>query len=71
LPANLAQLSAANQLGVMTRPQTTVCPSVFGSTTYSIAAGDAINGPVPALVNTFCSRVTRNGNSANFPSFFR
>jgi hypothetical protein len=71
LPANLAQLSGPNQAGVMARPQTTVCPSVFGSATYSVAAGDAINGPVPALVNTFCSRVTRNGNSANFPSFFR
>jgi hypothetical protein len=71
LPANLAQLSGPNQAGVMARPQTTVCPSVFGSATYSVAAGDAINGPVPAVVNTFCARVTRNGNSAEFPGFFR
>jgi hypothetical protein len=70
LPANLAQLTAANQLGVMARPQTTVCPSTFGATTYS-AADAPRTGAVPAVVNTFCSRVTRNGNSAEFPGFFR
>ena len=52
LPVNLAQLSTANQAGVMARPQSAACPDPFVS-------------------GTFCSRVTRNGNSAEFPGFFR
>lgn len=71
LPANLAQLNAVVQNGVLARPDSVVCPQVFGSANYSTANGDPINGPVPASANTFCSRVTRNGNSAEFPSFFR
>jgi hypothetical protein len=69
LPVNLAALSAANQNGVLARPQSPVCPNVFGATTYS--APDTLTGAVPAAVTTFCSRVTRNGNSAEFPGFFR
>lgn len=55
LANNLAQLSAAAQLGVMANP--TVCPDPFGTGTANEV--------------TFCSRVTRNGNSAEFPSFYR
>jgi hypothetical protein len=54
LPVNLAQLSAANQAGVMARPQSAACPDPFVSS-----------------ATNFCSRVTRNGNSAEFPGFFR
>ena len=54
-PINLGQLSAATQNGVMANPL--VCPAPFGAGT-----ADEIK---------FCSRVTRNGNSAEFPSFFR
>ena len=54
-PANLAQLSAATQNGVMANPS--VCPDPFGTGTANEIA--------------FCSRVTRNGNSAEFPGFFR
>jgi len=52
---NLAQLSTTVQNGVMARPD--VCPDPFGTGT--------------ANEIKFCSRVTRNGNSAEFPSFFR
>lgn len=55
LPNNLAQLAPAVQKGVMANP--TVCPDPFGSGTANEIA--------------FCSRVTRNGNSAEFPSFYR
>jgi len=54
-PENLAQLSAAAQNGVMANPS--ICPILFGGGT--------------ANEIKFCSRVTRNGNSAEFPSFFR
>jgi len=54
-PDNLAQLSAPVQQGVMANPN--VCPDPFGGGT--------------ANEITFCSRVTRNGNSLEFPSFFR
>jgi hypothetical protein len=70
LPINLGALTTATQNGVMARPQTTVCPSTFGATTYG-AADAPLTGAVPAVVTTFCSRVTRNGNSAEFPGFFR
>ncbi|MGK2899633.1 MAG: hypothetical protein ACSLE9_13260 [Burkholderiaceae bacterium] len=55
LPSNLAQLSAPVQNGVMANP--TVCPDPFGSGTPNEIA--------------FCSRVTREGNSAKFPAFYR
>lgn len=54
LPVNLAALSAANQAGVMARPQSPACPDPFVSS-----------------ATNFCSRVTRDGNSAQFPGFFR
>ena len=54
-PDNLAQLSVATQNGVMANPS--ICPNPFGTGT--------------ANEIKFCSRVTRNGNSAEFPSFFR
>ena len=54
-PDNLAQLSVATQNGVMASPL--ICPNPFGTGT--------------ANEIKFCSRVTRNGNSAEFPSFFR
>jgi hypothetical protein len=54
-PTNLAQLATAVQNGVMANPS--ICPSPFGSGT--------------ANQQTFCARVTRNGNSAEFPSFAR
>jgi hypothetical protein len=54
LPVNLAQLTTANQAGVMARPQSAACPDPFVSS-----------------ATNFCSRVTRNGNSAEFPGFFR
>jgi hypothetical protein len=69
-PRNLGLLPAATQAGVMVPPQTTVCPSTFGATTYG-PADAPLTGPVPPVLNTFCSRVTRDGNSAQFPSFFR
>jgi hypothetical protein len=69
-PINLGALTTATQNGVMARPQTTVCPSTFGATTYG-AADAPLTGAVPAVVTTFCSRVTRNGNSTEFPGFFR
>jgi hypothetical protein len=54
-PNNLAQLLPAVQNGVMANPS--ICPDPFGAGTANQQA--------------FCSRVTRNGNSAEFPSFFR
>lgn len=54
-PDNLAQLSVATQNGVTANPS--ICPAPFGSGT--------------ANEIKFCSRVTRNGNSAEFPAFFR
>lgn len=54
-PDNLAQLPAATQNGVMANPG--ICPNPFGTGT--------------ANQIKFCSRVTRNSNSAEFPSFFR
>ena len=54
-PDNLAQLSVATQNGVMASPL--ICPNPFGTGT--------------ANEIKFCSRVTRNGNSAEFPVFFR
>jgi len=53
-PTNLGSLSAAAQLGVFTPPQNAVCAD-------GVAAG---------AETTFCGSVTRNGNSAEFPSFY-
>jgi len=54
-PDNLNQLASAVQNGVMANPN--VCPDPFGTGTVNEIK--------------FCSRVTRNGNSAEFPSFYR
>ena len=54
-PDNLAQLPPATQNGVTANPS--ICPNPFGTGT--------------ANEIKFCSRVTRNGNSAEFPAFFR
>ncbi|NJK42745.1 MAG: hypothetical protein HC937_03575 [Aquincola sp.] len=53
-PDNLNALSAAAQNGVMTPPQNPACQA-------AVPTANAVK---------FCSRVTRDGNSANFPSFF-
>lgn len=54
-PDALNALSTAAKQGVMANPA--VCPDPFGTGS--------------ATEMTFCSRVTRNANSAEFPSFFR
>lgn len=53
-PDNLNALAAATQEGVMTPPQNTLCQAATPS----------------ANAVKFCSRWTRNGNSAEFPSAF-
>lgn len=53
-PTNLGSLGTATQNGVFTPPQNGVCRD-------GVAAG---------VETTFCGSVTRNGNSAEFPSFY-
>lgn len=53
-PTNLGSLATATQNGVFTPPQNAVCAD-------GVAAG---------VETTFCGSVTRNGNSAEFPSFY-
>lgn len=56
-PDNLNALLPAVRNGVMTPPANPACPNTFNTGTPNQQA--------------FCSRVTREGNSANFPVFFR
>lgn len=53
-PTNLGSLATATQNGVFTPPQNGVCAD-------GVAAG---------VETTFCGSVTRNGSSAEFPSFY-